>query len=80
MADTMTFAEYEIAPARTLSAAQERRLNRKYCTGDFGGGSYSTIVSLIRLGYVRSEDGGKRLVLTESAQHYLSHYGSQMPI
>ena len=74
----MTFEQFEIAPKRTLSAPQERRLNRKHCCGDFGGGSFSTIESLIVQGYVYQS--GKIFNLTEKASHYLFHHGENMPI
>jgi len=74
----MTFDQFEQAPERTLSVAQERRLNHKHATGDFGGGSFATVQSLVRKGFV-AEVGGS-YVLTERAAHYLFHYGQDMPI
>lgn len=71
----MAFEDFAVAPARSLTAAQERRLNHRHCTGDFGRGTFSTIKSLIAAGYVEG-DGA----LTEKAAHYIFHYGPQMPV
>ena len=73
-----TLEQFETAPGRCLSEAQERRLNRKHCTGDYGPGKWETINSLINAGYL--EDTGKALVLTEKAKHYIHHYGPLMPV
>ena len=71
----MPFEEFEQAPARDLSPAQERRLNRRYATGDFGGGAWKTIESLQCRGFLTAE-----LALTEKASRYLFHHGPTMPI
>ena len=74
----MSFEEFSTPPTRILSKAQERRLNRKYTTGDCGHGSWSTVLTLIRLGYL--EETGGNLVVTEKGTHYCHHHGPDMPI
>lgn len=71
----MTFEEFEAVPNRTLSESQERRLNHLHCSGDLGGGRFSTIQSLMDDGYL-TQDGK----LTEKAAHYIFHHGIVMSI
>lgn len=75
----MTFEEFEVAPARTLSAAQERRLNRLHLTGDISGGPWSTVESLLNLDYLTMVVGGK-IRMTEKGAHYCHHHGCEMPV
>ena len=74
----MPFDEFEQAPVRDLTRAQERRLNWKFVTGDFGRGRFSTIKALSDKGYI--EVVRNDLVLTEKAAHYIHHHGPKMPI
>lgn len=76
----MAFAEFEIAPERTLSAAQEKTLARKYLCGEFAPGSWKSIQVLIRAGYLETPDGGKTVSLTEKGSHYCFHHGIEMPV
>jgi hypothetical protein len=74
----MAFEEFEVAPPRTLSEAEERRLNRKYAAGDFGGGQWKTIESLVKKGFAAVD--GNNINLTEAGSHYCFHHGPKMPL
>lgn len=74
----MSFEEFEAVPNRTLSESQERRLNRFHCCGDFGGGKFSTVKSLISKGYIQQDD--KQVSITEKGVHYIYHHGPTMPV
>lgn len=47
---------------RNLTLEQERRLNRKYCINEFGGGQWSTIASDTSLPR-RSRDNARYLLV-----------------
>ena len=74
----MALEEFQHPPVRDLPKAQERRLNRKYATGDFGGGVWSTVKALLDKGHV--EASGNGLVITAKGFHYCHHHGPDMPI
>lgn len=65
---SMSLAEFEVKPTRSLSKAQEQRLDRKYLCGDISGGPWSTVASLIKLGYLTAD-----CQLTEKGAHYCYH-------
>jgi len=61
-----------------LSVAQEKRLNRLFLSGDIGGGAWSTVASLLRLGMI--EERNRRLVVTKKGIDYCRGRGTDMPL
>jgi hypothetical protein len=64
-------------PKRTLSVAAERRLLSKRLIGDFGGGSWSSIQSLLDRGMIA--ESGKNLVVTPLGVAYCDAWHLDIP-
>lgn len=77
--ENMTLEEFEVAPKRSLSEAQERVLNQIGCVGTITKRcQYKTIRSLIDSGYLF--DAKSAFILTVKGQHYFLHHSSSMPL
>lgn len=65
--------------SRILSPAQERRLLRRHTTGDFGGGAWSTIQSLVDRGMIVLHPRGF-VYVTRRGEAYCNAYHASMPL